>query len=105
MGLVHGASWRPESGVRDRDGPGKRSGPTDLLLVIALDDRAYGYWKGDGVGISDAGLEDILSKYLEAGLRATDYPGAVFRTANALASAMASGSIPPEKTLPRTAAG
>lgn len=74
-------------------------GSTDLLLVIALDDRAYGYWKGDGVGISDAGLEDILSKYLEAGLRARDYPGAIFRTANALADAMTATPGPPEKTL------
>ena len=44
-------------------------GPNDLLLVIALDDRAYGYWKGDSVEISDAALGDILSRDLEAGLR------------------------------------
>ena len=72
---------------------------------IALDDRAYGYWKGDGVGISDADLEDILSKYLEAGLRASDYPGAIVRTANALADAMSAAPGPPEKTLPPDGGG
>ena len=73
-------------------------GPTDLLLVIALDDRAYGYWKGDGVGISDAGLEDILSQDMEAGLRAADYTGAIDSTATALKEAMTKATAPPETT-------
>lgn len=81
-------------------------GTTDLLLVIALEDREYGYWKGDNVKIDDAGLEQILSRDLEAGLRATDYPGAVLDTAKALTAAMTAGptTVPvtesPEKTFP-----
>ena len=38
-------------------------GTTDVLLVIALNDRAYGYWKGDNVKISDADLERWQQTY------------------------------------------
>ena len=69
-------------------------GPNDLLLVIALDDRAYGYWKGDSVKISDAALGDILSRDLEAGLRSGDDAGAIVRTAQALTTEMRGGATP-----------
>ena len=69
-------------------------GPNDLLLVIALDDRAYGYWKGDSVKISDAALGDILSRDLEAGLRSGDEAGAIVRTAQALTTQMRGGATP-----------
>ena len=32
-------------------------------------DHAYGYWKGDNVAISDAGLEQVLSQEMEPALR------------------------------------
>jgi uncharacterized membrane protein YgcG len=67
-------------------------GANDVLLVLALDDRAYGYWKGDGVGISDAALGDTLSRELEAGLRSGDEPGAVVTTARALTAEMSGGA-------------
>jgi uncharacterized membrane protein YgcG len=63
-------------------------GTTDLLLVIALDDHAYGYWKGDNVGISDAGLEQVLSHDMEPALRVKDYSGAIVATAQGLRAAM-----------------
>jgi uncharacterized membrane protein YgcG len=73
-------------------------GPTDLLLVIALDDRAYGYWKGDDVRISDANLGQILSQDMEPGLRSKDYAGAVVATAKALTDAMSGGAVNPVGT-------
>jgi uncharacterized membrane protein YgcG len=73
-------------------------GSKDLLLVIALDDRAYGYWKGDNVGISDAALSEILSQDLEAGLRSKDFAGAVVATAKALSAAMSGGPVAPVAT-------
>ena len=69
-------------------------GPNDLLLVIALDDRAYGYWKGDSVKISAAALGDILSRDLEAGLRSGDEAGAIVGTAKALTTQMSGGATP-----------
>jgi hypothetical protein len=73
-------------------------GPTDLLLVIALDDRAYGYWKGDNVRISDAALSQILSQEMEPGLRSQDYAGAVVTIAKALTDAMSEGPVSPTPT-------
>ncbi|MBI2762720.1 MAG: TPM domain-containing protein [Chloroflexi bacterium] len=70
-------------------------GTTDLLLVIALDDRAYGYWKGDNVKISSGELEGVLSQDMEAALRSSDYPGAITATAGGLLAAMAGGTVSP----------
>ena len=82
-------------------------GTTDVLLVIALNDRAYGYWKGDNVKISDADLEQVLSQDMEPALRSSDYPGAITATAKALQVAMngdavtpADGAIPGATTTP-----
>ena len=78
------------------------------MLVIALDDREYGYWKGDNVKISDGDLEQVLSEDLESGLRANDYPGAVVGTAKALVDAMTAGpvaTVTPEKTPPPDGGG
>ncbi len=83
-------------------------GSTDLLLVIALGDREYGYWKGDNVKITDGDLEQILSQDLESGLRATDYPAAIVGTAQALSNAMTAGpvtTVTPEKTPPPDGGG
>ncbi len=71
-------------------------GTTDLLLVIALDDRAYGYWKGDNVAISDAELEQVLSEDMEPALRSQDYVGAITETAAGLQKAIEGGEVTPE---------
>jgi uncharacterized membrane protein YgcG len=70
-------------------------GTTDLVLVIALDDRTYGYWKGDNVKVSDAELEGILSQEMEPALRSADYPGAINATARGLQAAMTGGAVAP----------
>ena len=67
-------------------------GTTDLLLVIALNDRTYGYWKGDNVKVSDAELEQVLSQEMEPALQSTDYAGAITATAGGLQAAMAPGA-------------
>lgn len=63
-------------------------GGTDLLLVLALDDRAYGYSRPAAFPFSDAQLELLLSQHLEPGLRAQDYGGAVVAFAAALGGAL-----------------
>ena len=72
-------------------------GSTDLLLVVAMNDRAYGWWKGNGVPISDADLDGVLSSELEPGLRSGDEPGAVIATADGLQKAMTASAetVPP----------
>jgi uncharacterized membrane protein YgcG len=69
-------------------------GGTDLLLVVALDDRAYGYSRPAAFPLSDADLELLLSRELEPGLRAGDYAGAVVEFASALGVALQPGAPP-----------
>ncbi len=76
-------------------------GGTDLLLVIALDDRAYGYSRPDAFPVSDAELEQLLSRELEPGLREEDYAGAVVQFAGALGVEL---GAPAPTTPPATAA-
>ncbi len=59
-------------------------GGTDLLLVIALDDRAYGFSSPEGFPLSDPEIEQLLSRELEPGLRTEDYAGAIVSVATAL---------------------
>ena len=69
-------------------------GPTDLLLVVAMNDRAYGWWKGDDVALSDSDFDAVLSSQLESGLRSGDEPGAIIATADGLEKVMTAGGAP-----------
>ncbi len=64
-------------------------GGADLLLVIAMQDRAYGYWKGDAVKLSDSDLELLLSRTLPANLRAGTPDKAAIDFADQLGAALA----------------
>ena len=70
-------------------------GTTDVLLVIALNDRAYGYWKGDNVKISNADFEQVLSQDMEPALRSKDYVGAITGTVKGLILTMNGGAVIP----------
>ncbi len=72
-------------------------GTTDLMLVIALNDRAYGWWKGDNVKISDAELDQVLSQDMEPALRANDYVTAITATSKGLLVAMTGGTATPDQ--------
>jgi uncharacterized membrane protein YgcG len=63
-------------------------GGTDLLLVIAVDDLAYGFSSPAGFPLSDPEIEQLLSRELEPGLRSQDYAGAIVATAGALDTAL-----------------
>ncbi|HEX2756354.1 MAG TPA: TPM domain-containing protein, partial [Candidatus Limnocylindrales bacterium] len=76
-------------------------GTKDLLLVIALDDHEYGWWKGSGVAIGDAELDQVLSTDMEPMLQAADYPGAITATAAGLLAALTGGpTTAPETVVP-----
>jgi uncharacterized membrane protein YgcG len=77
-------------------------GGTDLLLIIALDDRAYGFSRPDEFPLSDAELEILLSNELEPGLRAEDYAGALVQAAAAITAALT--EAPPATAPAATAA-
>jgi len=64
-------------------------GGTDLLLVLAMDDGAYGYSRPDGFALSDAELERLLSNEMEPSLRDGDNAGAIVQLAQSLGSALA----------------
>ncbi len=56
-------------------------GGNDLLLVLAMTDHAYGYWKSDAIPLSNSRLDSILGSELEPGLRGGDNAGAITTTA------------------------
>lgn len=91
-GLDNGAFASQTAGASDL-------GSTDLLLVIALDDRAYGWWKGSTVKISDGQLDQVLSQDMEPALRSSDYSGAITATVDGLLAEMSGGPTPPPKTI------
>ncbi|MDR3544868.1 MAG: TPM domain-containing protein [Candidatus Limnocylindrales bacterium] len=68
-------------------------GGNDLLLVIAMSDRAYGYWKSDAITLTDTQLEKILTTDLEPGLQAGDNADAILSTATGIHTTL-SGATP-----------
>ncbi len=77
-------------------------GGTDLLLVLAMTDRSYGYSRPDGFALSDAELEQLLSNEMEPGLRAGDNAGAIVTLAQSLGDAL-SGPAPTGAPAPTAA--
>src|SRR5450759_1718938 len=63
-------------------------GGNDLLLVIAMTDHAYGYWKSDSIPLSNAQLDSVLGADLERPLKAGDNGGAIVATAAGIRGAM-----------------
>jgi uncharacterized membrane protein YgcG/BMFP domain-containing protein YqiC len=63
-------------------------GGNDLLLVLAMTDHAYGYWKSDAVPLSNTRLDSLLGADLEPGLRAGENGGAVVATAAGIRGAI-----------------
>ena len=76
-------------------------GGNDLLLVIAMTDHAYGYWKSDSIRLSNAQLDTVLGANLEPGLRAGDNGGAIVATADGIHAAIG-GSTGAATTAPAT---
>ena len=79
-------------------------GGTDFLVVLAMDDSAYGYWASDAIPLSDSEIERLLSTEMEPGLRDGDNAGAIVSLAQALGSALASPG-PTAAPKPTTAPG
>ncbi len=80
-------------------------GDADILLVIAMTDHAYGYWKGKAVPISDSDLTLLLSRTLPTNLRANAPDRAALDFADQLAAALTATPTPAEASPPRATAG
>ncbi len=78
-------------------------GGADLLLVIAMQDHAFGYWKGLSVPITDEDLSLLLSKTLPLQLRANDPGAAALDFATGLAAALAAGPATVAPSVPAAA--
>ena len=61
-----------------------RTGPTEVLLAIAIGDRGYGVSVDEGVGLSDGQLSSAEDRDLLPRLQENDWPGAVIAYARAL---------------------
>ncbi len=77
-------------------------GGTDLLLVIAMSDHAYGFSSPAGFPLSDPQIEQLLSRSLEPGLRAGDNAAAIVETTKALGTALAGSQGSAETARPTT---
>ena len=78
-------------------------GGTDLLLVIAVDDRAYSFSSPPGFPLSDPEIEQLLSRDLEPGLGDEDYAGAIIAVAGALDARLTATPAPADTPHPTTA--
>jgi uncharacterized membrane protein YgcG/BMFP domain-containing protein YqiC len=80
-------------------------GGNDLLLVIAMSDHAYGYWKSSAIPLTNTELESILGKDLEPSLQSGDNAGAILATATGIHLAMSGTSGSAASGTPAPAAG
>ncbi len=77
----------------------------DLLLVIAMSDHAYGYWKSGAIPLANTKLESILGKDLEPSLQSGDNAGAILATVTGIHLAMSGTSGSAASGTPAAAAG
>jgi hypothetical protein len=75
---VDGQRWADESARRSQ------LGPRDVLLAVAVDDRAYGVSVDQGFPLDQDTLDDILTRDVEPQLAAGDWPGAAVSFADGL---------------------
>ena len=59
-------------------------GGNDVLLAVAVEDRAYGMWATEGYGVTEYGISRTQSRYVEPELGDDDWDGAVTAAAEGL---------------------
>ena len=80
-----GLDWANDTAVRSQ------LGGNDVLLAVAVTDRAYGYSFPDDYPLSQSITDSIMTRYVEPKLAADDWAGAVEAMADGLASGGRSG--------------
>ncbi|MDP9395928.1 MAG: TPM domain-containing protein, partial [Actinomycetota bacterium] len=68
-------------------------GGNDVLLAVAVDDRAYGYSVDESFPISDAALEQLVTGDVEPRLAEEDWAGAAVVMADGLRGTSADGGL------------
>ncbi|GAB7191292.1 TPM domain-containing protein [Kineococcus sp. NUM-3379] len=66
-------------------------GADDVLLAVAVEERSYGYGRGQGARITEAELQAVTRERTEPRLGAGDWPGAVVATAEGVGDAVGGG--------------
>ena len=70
-------------------------GGNDMVLLVAVSDRRYGYYQDGALGsLTATDVNALLSSTLEPRFRAGDYAGGIVAFANGLGRAMAGGAVP-----------
>ncbi|MFE6864757.1 TPM domain-containing protein [Nocardia sp. NPDC057668] len=88
----------PEWGERTARASG--FGDRDVLLSVAVDDRAYAFTGQAPTSVTDKDLDELLIDKVEPKLRAGDWAGAGVAAANGLSEAMnSSGGVSPRTIL------
>jgi uncharacterized membrane protein YgcG len=83
---------------------GNGLGGNDFLLVVAVDDRRYGWWEVNAVpSLATDEIDALLSLTLEPRFRAGDYPGGVADFATALEARLVGGPSPAPTAEPTVA--
>jgi hypothetical protein len=66
-------------------------GGNDLLFAVAVNDRAYGWYPGSDVGLSNDQIADVISSDVEPQLADSDWDGAVVALTDGLADDSSGG--------------
>ncbi len=72
-------------------------GGNDMLLLVAVTDKQYGWWEKDATGLSGTQVDSLLSSVMEPRFRAGDYPGGIVDFVNALATQIDAARAPVSK--------
>lgn len=68
-------------------------GGNDVLLAVAVDDRAYGMWTTGDSGLSESQLQDVQTNDVEPALGDDDWDGAVTAAAEGLGDPSSGGNV------------
>ncbi|MEU4624831.1 TPM domain-containing protein [Actinoplanes sp. NPDC023801] len=92
--VVYVASFDGRTGQQWADETARLSqlGNDDVLLAVAVTDRAYGYSVGAGSAGSERDVEDLLVRRVEPRLAAGDWSGAVVTLAEGLGASATAGN-------------
>jgi uncharacterized membrane protein YgcG len=71
---------------------GNDLGPGDLLLLVAVDDHAWGYWD-QATGLSTSTLDSLMASEMKPRFQVGDYAGGVASFAKAVDSKMGGGTV------------
>ena len=84
-------------------------GGNDMILLVAVNDRRYGWWEVDATSLTKSQIDSLLSSRVDLLFKSGDYAGGVVAFASGLGDAVAAARAPAPKptayTTPPNAGG